>query len=227
MAKQPVLDATRDAVAEIAEYICARFREGGRGGIALGGVHFELTDVARCSEFVRECTEAAWGCGDHQLSTSADHPTAGPFFGGTARETEAQLRQHGIRMGEARRGYIVCFNAGAAGAFGHIGLCLGDGWFAENTSSTKRGPGFVVSDLVNMVGRVSGYYSVLPPRSAQPAPHDPPLLIGADGQKLCEGMMIEGSLWVPARTVVEGLGFGLVWHGEQGKAYVTEGEGKT
>lgn len=146
-------DGTRDAAAEIAEAICKLYDEGKRGNYTLGGVPFELTDVARCSEFVRECNDAA----------AAKH-FGGVYFGGTARETEVKLRLPSTQVDVPKRGNIVCFNLGNAGEFGHIGLCLGNGLFAENTSSKTRGPGFVISRLSDMAGRISGYYEILPAR---------------------------------------------------------------
>ena len=175
-------DATRDAAAEVAETICRLFDEGKRGTYTLGGISFELTDVAYCSEFVRECTEAANGTGPHSL----------PYWGGTARETEAKLIAQNKRVGEGKRGRIVCFNKGDAGKWGHIGICLGNGLFAENTSSKTRGPGFVISRLSDMRDRISGYYEVLPARKVEPVTTTVRIIDHATGKVLATYAMVEG-----------------------------------
>lgn len=156
-----IYDDTADCAAEVAELVCQLFRSSTRNATwTMKRVSFEMSDIAKCSEFVRECCEAAMGCGDH-----GSH-----YWGGTARETERILRADGLHTQRPKRGDIVCFNAGNAGEWGHIGLCLGEGLFAENTSSTTRGPGFVISRLSEMDGRISGYYSILPARKIQTPP---------------------------------------------------------
>jgi len=175
-------DATRDAAAEVAETICRLFDEGKRGTYTLGGINFELTDIARCSEFVRECVEAANGTGPHSL----------PYWGATARETEQKLIKQHKRVGEAKRGNIACFNWGDAGKWGHIGLCLGNGLFAENTSSKTRGPGFVISRLSDMRDRISGYYEVLPARKVEPVTTTVRIIDHATGKVLAKYAMVEG-----------------------------------
>lgn len=207
-------DKTRDTAAEVAEYICARFAAGYRGGLTLGGCHFELTDIAMCSEFARECCEAAAGTGDHSL----------PHFGGDARETEARLAARGTTVANhcAERGDVVCFNRGNAGKWGHIGLYLGSGLFAENTSSKTRGPGFVISKMQDMSGRISGFYNILPARPAS-KPHDPPLLMD-NAKTICEGRMIDGKLWTPTRKTLQAAGKDVKWDGEQGKGYIIDGK---
>ncbi len=147
-------DGTADCAAEIAEDVCRLFANGERGIYTYNKFPFELTDIARCSEFVRECCDASTG---KWL----------PYFGGTARETEQILKREGKKVATPKRGDIVCFNNGNAGIWGHIGLCLGDGLYAENTSSKERGPGFVISKLSEVASRISGYYSILPARKQQ------------------------------------------------------------
>lgn len=215
-------DKTADTAAEVAEEVCRRFASGERGKFEINGIPFELTDVGMCSEFVRECSEAAWDCVPHGLSTSAAHPVAGPYFGGSAKQTERLLSGGGKHTANPKRGDIVCFNINS-GVYGHVGIYLGNGLFAENTSSRDRGPGFVISNLSKMQGRVTGYYSILPARQTAIAPHDPPLLIGLDQEVVCEGKMIDGTMWTPTRKTVEACAKGLTWHSEQGKAYITPG----
>jgi hypothetical protein len=226
MVKAPTFDRTRETVAEVAEYVCACFAEGSLNVVKLNHISFELSDVARCSEFVRECVECAWGCGDHQLSTSASHPVAGPWFSGTARETEKLLKEDGKQKGIIARGDVLCFNKGNAGEFGHIGIALGNGRFAENTSSTKRGPGFVISSFGQIGDRISGVYSVGLPGRAVAVPHNPPLLVTTAGKVIAEGKVFDGVLWTPTRATVEACGGEVKWDAEQGKAYLVKWRAK-
>lgn len=209
-------DKTRNAVAEVAREVCAWFENHRRGTLVLNGVPFEMEDVARCSEFVRECNFAATGRNE-----------AGVYFGGTAKATEAMLKAAGkaIPWGEAEGGDIVCFNR-QSGEFGHIGVVLDGTYFAENTSSKVRGPGFVVSAFSDIGrSRITGMYRLLPARAAATVPHDPPLVIGPDQRVVCEGKLVEGTLWAPVRAVVLAGGDDVVWHEDQGKAYLVNGGG--
>ena len=172
-------DGTRDCAAEVAEATCKLYREGKRGVFIFNGISFELKDVARCSEFVRECNAAAHGSGAFGL----------PYWDGTARKTETLLKAAGRKVTVPGRGDIVCFNA-RAGKWGHIGLYLGRGKFAENTSSTTRGPGFVISSLADMTGRISGYYTILPPRAAAPAGTPIKIIDHETGEVLAEYKMV-------------------------------------
>ena len=194
-------DATADAVAEIATEVCRRFAAGFRGSQVFNGVPFEYTDIARCSEFVRECTEAAAG--------RSYHGNASPvYFGGTARETEAMLRKHGKLVTNCLPGDIVCFNAGNVGKWGHIGIVRDGGTYFENTSSPDRGPGFVVSRFSEIGwGRVSGFYRILLPRAAAttPAAKSTPLMIVKHAT---------GAVLARYQVVPNGA------HLEQGKVYV-------
>lgn len=196
-------DQTRDTAAEVAEEVCRRFAAGERGQFWINRISFELTDVAYCSEFVRECCEAAAGSGAFTL----------PYFGGTARETERKLRAAGKTVGEAKRGNIVCFNAGNAGTWGHIGLALGGGLYAENTSSKTRGPGFVVSKLADVAGRVSGIYQILPARKAEPTvnTNEPKIILLPGSQVIdCHAELQGGTTRCDLRALAEGLGYQVV-----------------
>jgi len=144
----------RERVAEIAEQVCKWYAGGDRGKHRIGLISIELTDTGYCSEFVRECCEAAAETPDHG-------PLTRRYFGADAKETERKLSGAGKATTTPQRGDIVCFNK-KTGRYGHIGILLGKGKFAENTSSRSRGPGFVISRLGDMAGRVSGYYSIMP-----------------------------------------------------------------
>lgn len=205
---------TQNDVAEIAEQVCGWFAQGDRSGHTIGRIHFELSDIARCSEFVRECNEAAAGTADHG-------PLSWRYFGGTARETEQKLQAEGRAITAPQRGAIVCFNKGAAGPWGHIGVCLGDGKFAENTSSRRRGPGFVTSRLADMAGRVSGYYSILP--AAEEEVLKVVLLPGSDVIS-CRPEIEGGVTRCDLRAVAEALGYEVIAEHipGQNKIYLTE-----
>jgi hypothetical protein len=60
--------------------------------------------------------------------------------------------------------------------------------------------------------------------AVDPAPHDPPLLIGPDQTVVAEGRMVDGTLWTPTRATVEASGAELAWHPEQGKGYIVTGK---
>lgn len=158
---------TKDQVAEVAEQVCNAFASGRRGIMTIGRVAFNLSDVAYCARFVRECHEAALGLNEYSWA----------FGAANARQMETALKAGARRTTNPQRGDIVCFNNGG-GTFGHVGIYLGKftrnsasiGLFAENTSSRSRGPGFVVSLLSDMAGRISGYYSVLPAADDKPVP---------------------------------------------------------
>ncbi|NQT94278.1 MAG: C40 family peptidase [Lentisphaerae bacterium] len=145
---------TTDDVARIAPTICAKFASGYCGKLRIGQITFELTDEASCSEFVRESCEAAAQTPDHG-------PLSTRYFGGTSYETERKMKARGTQIDSAQAvpGDVVCFNRYAGDGPGHIGIYLGGQEVAENTSSTKRGPGFVISTL-GAIGRdrVSGWY---------------------------------------------------------------------
>lgn len=103
----------------------------------------------------------------------------------------------------------------------------GGNWLFHQYSTTG-GNGIALADQSVFRGTMDDLRALLV--GATPAvalaPHDPPLLIGPAGPpELCAGRMIDGSLWVPARAAIEGLGFSLAWREDQGKAYVRPQQG--
>ena len=140
--------ATTADVARIARKVCKAFADGATG-LTIGHTHFEMADVGYCSEFARECCEAALQALPHTL----------PYFGADARKTEARLIAADTKVATPQPGDIVCFNTVSGGTYGHIGIHLDRDYFAENTSSKARGPGFVTSTYEEMgLSRVTGYY---------------------------------------------------------------------
>jgi|GEM_PF-4688954 len=219
------MTTTRD-VERIARDICALYAAGKRGEYFIGKIKFELTDVARCSEFVRECCEAA--------AKTADHgPLSARYFGGNAKETEAKLKARGTKIAEASAvpGDVVCFNAGNAGPYGHIGIHLGGNQFAENTSSTGRGPGFVISGYSEIGrGRISGFYHL--PEFARTSPAPAPATVkiilgtGTKPEAIIDANAREENdvLRADVRPLLEALGYRV--HAQhiatQGKVYIEE-----
>lgn len=216
------LASTAD-VERIARRICAEFAAGNRGVVTIGRVSFNLRDVAYCSRFVRECCEAAMGTAEYGVLTAR-------YFGGSARETEAKLRAKAERVAahKAVPGDIVCFNAGAAGEWGHIGIHLGNGQFAENTSSKTRGPGFVVSayDAIG-TNRISGFYH-LPEFEREEGADTVKIILGTGPEPEAvidaNAQVEDGTLRADVRPLLEALGYTL--HPEhiktQGKLYIEE-----
>jgi len=206
-------------VAQIARRICAEYGAGNRGGISIGRIHFELSDISMCSEFVRECCEAAAG-------TASGGPLTDKYFGGNARHTERKLKAQKKRISraKARAGDIICFNAGNAGKWGHIGIWLDNGHtFAENTSSTKRGPGFVISQIEQMPGRMSGTYRIFPIGELErPKPFRVELLgtyLPEDAAELRDGVT-----WVRLNAVAPIAGWGTFWRSALNKVFVKKRE---
>lgn len=206
-------------VERIARRICAEFAAGNRGTVTIGRVSFNMRDVAYCSRFVRECCEAALGTAEYGVLTAR-------YFGGSARETEEKLRVKAERVAahKAVPGDIVCFNAGVAGEWGHIGIHLGNGQFAENTSSKTRGPGFVVSayDAIG-TNRISGFYH-LPEFERDAGSTVARLVVVLPGhENTMEPLFHEDQHWVRVRDVAAAFGRELVDHRDtDGKLYITE-----
>jgi len=218
--EEEVMARTAD-VARVAKHICHLFEMGYRGRERVGEVSFNLSETAMCSRFVRECCEAA-----------ADTPEHGPltekYFGGTARETEEKLQQHAELVADwhdARPGDVICFNAGKVGAWGHIGIYLGDDLFAENTSSAKRGPGFVISTL-DEIGheRVSGLYHLPEFTYPETGSKAARLVVVLPGhENVMEPLFHGDEHWVRVRDVARAFDRELVDHrADDGKLYLAE-----
>jgi len=168
----PVTGTNADA-ANIARAAAYAHERDGLSHISINGEAFDLIAGGWCSRFARKVCAAV---------TGIEWP---PWAGRFAVWTERNLHQQDFAVDEPEPGDLVCFNAltyhkfgrhavwgwpvwkvKVNGAVGHIGVFLGDGLFAENTSSS-RGPGTVISDLSRMASRISGYYRPL--RSAREA----------------------------------------------------------
>ena len=131
----------------------------GRKQVTIGHTVFDLRTGGMCERFVRQCYEAAMQTGDHSWEYARD----------TARNTEEALREAGFETDSPQRGDIVCMN-GTSGSAGHIGILLGDGTVAHNTSSHKWNEdwsgrdeaGTCITSVGVVAHLISGYYHVLP-----------------------------------------------------------------
>lgn len=209
-------DGTSESMAEIAEFICEQFAAGAHTGtISLNNVAFDMDAQAMCSYFVHRC---AWAACGHDIPAD---------FGGNARQTEQDMIAAHIQIAVPVRGACVMFNRGKAGTWGHTGVDLGDGeHYAENTSSTSRGPGFVVSRY-DQIGRdrISGYYRVLPPRGTLPLK----IVSNATGQEVpCAPLVVGNRMTARALTLLTAMGVspkdvapGAI-HADSLRCYVTD-----
>lgn len=186
--------ATKADVVRIAREVCAEFAAENRGLLQYGRVTINLRDTAMCARFVREVHES--------VLQTAEYTWA--WRGANAREVEWNLRRGGKKVAreDAQPGDIVCFNWGTSCAWGHIGIYLGGGEYAENTSSKTRGPGFVVSRLTQIGWhRISGFYSVLPP--AEEALPQTVKLVRLEDDTWTEAVLLDGHYRVAAREIAE------------------------
>lgn len=221
---------TKADVARIAREVCAEFEAGNRGRYHTGPATHNLWERGWCSKFVRKACYAV---------TGIEWPGwAGRF----ATWTERNLTQQGYATDNPQAGDIVCFNAltyqrcgryavwgwpawkvKQQRAVGHIGVALGDGDFAENTSSESRGPGFVISTFAQIgEQRISGVFSVLPA-----APDEAALkvvLLPDNAVIPCNPALEDGVTRADLRPLAKALGYKVHPHiPDQGKVYLRKG----
>lgn len=187
---------TAGDVAGIA-WVAGKAGEAGGRSITVNGIYFNLREQGWCGRFVRKCHDAAMHAPDHTW----------PFDGRTARVMENKLKAGGRRVTKPVPGDVVCVNGGTYWA-GHIGIYLGDGYFAENTSSS-RGPGTTISRISQVQSRITGYY-----RGADAV--DNPLkvvLLPPDGDEpygeivQCNPLVEGGTTRCELRALAEACGF--------------------
>jgi len=143
-----------------------------------------------CARFVRLVHEATLNL----------PPWGWAWNAANARHMEAKLKANGLAVEMPEPGDVVAFNR-RAGRYGHIGVFLGDGEFAENTSSS-RGPGTVISDLSRMVSRISGYYRPLKSAREDTLP-EMVKLVRLEGNRWIEAVLLDGHYRVAARDLAE------------------------
>ena len=160
---------TKERVVEIAVQ-AAEAHADGRRDTTIAGHEFRVGPVygadgkakGYCARLVRQVHEAALGLGEYEWA----------FRAANAREMEANLERAGLQVDKPEPGDIVCFNKNG-GTYGHIGIWLGDGKIAENTSAGNRGkprePGTKITPLsATLKKRVSGYYAAMPAAKDKP-----------------------------------------------------------
>jgi hypothetical protein len=151
--------AEQSAVADAAEKAAAA-RKAGKQVLTIGWVRFDLATAGMCSQFTRECSEAAAAVHEHTLA----------WFGANAVQTEALLKKAGMQVPVPIRGCLIALNRNS-GANGHIAVVLSVNPIivAENTISATRGdpraPGTKITPLSVIEAskpRVTGYYLSVP-----------------------------------------------------------------
>lgn len=189
----------RDEVADVAYAAAtAHVKQGARSWLcAKTGAVFNLVENGYCARFVRMTHECAEGL------DAFDWPYSAP----DARAMEAKLKANG-RACEPSPGAVIAMN-GTSYSHGHIGIYLGEVygreglWIAENTSSTSRGPGTVISPLSAVAGIVTGYYSALSKRPAV-LPDDGRVVILPGSDHWVEARMVTpGAVWVPLSAFLD------------------------
>ena len=199
-----------ERIAEIARQ-AADAHYAGRAEITINGHEFDLDERGYCARFMRQCHEAALGL----------EPFGWQFASPTSAIMEFHLRSQGKAVPKPAIGDIVCFNDNVPESrrndyqwqkdnrrYGHIGVYVGNGEFAENTSSS-RGPGTVVSKYAPMRGRVTGVY-----RHEHVAAARHLGIVCPDGSGLidCQPFWKDGRVAAFVRPVIEGLGYECGWH---------------
>ena len=217
-------------IARIAEQAVAE-RIKGKLNVVINGTHFELYEKGYCSEFARECHQAALAAPEHAYGANCERYGNPHLFGCCAHRTEQLLKE--ARMATCRPvpGDIVCFNkipyghiCNSCGQWvGHIGVLLDKGRFAENTSCSTRGTpreaGTKITPLALLHHRISGYYRLLPPAPEGYA--DGPVKIVVFDGPVIEGLLQDGVTYVPVRALAEAFGGTVYDHiPDQRKVYM-------
>lgn len=209
----------------------------GKASVDFSGVTFNLRQGGMCSRYVRQSYGAV---------TDDEWPS---WAGAYAVWTERNLFRLGYQTENPLPGDIVCFNKGIYAEygmdkiwdantsfitdnklFGHIGIVLGPNHFAENTSAVGRGnpkdrPGTKKTSFSEsgLIGRVSGYYSALPPADVVKKGPEFIIVQQANSEVLSrQGVVINGRVHVPVREFMENIGIRDVRDriSDQNKVYV-------
>ena len=203
-----VMHTNRD-VADVARRVCAA-HAAGRRTITIGKVSFNLAETGGCARFVRECHEAALGLAEHRWEWRA--PSAACM--------EHNLVAHGKAIETPAPGDIVGMSTNVPRTrwdsigwqrehrrYGHIGIYVGDGEVAENTS--RRHLGTVITPLATVASRVTGYYRVLPtPDEAATRGADKGVVVYAENKPVACSARLDGDTAVCAvRPIAEALGW--------------------
>lgn len=206
---------TKADLADLAERVVAA-RQAGRREITINRITFKLEEGGMCSRFVRQAQEAVLNLPEWSLSFGR-----GRHMACCASATEVNMVGMGYKRSTSERGDIVCFNNPAAGGtcktcgrvVGHIGINLGGGLVAENTSASRgnpRPPGTKITALQTIgASRVSGYYSYLPGKTVA-APQQPLIVQTRGGDVIdCNPALEDGKVRVDIRPMLEYYGIGV------------------
>jgi len=181
-------------------------RRQGSASVNLNGHIFDLNAGGMCARFVRQCYEAALKIPDFTWEYRASD----------ARQMERALRAAGLATSSPQPGDIVCFN-NQSYVHGHIGIWVGEGQVAENTSSGSRGdprpPGTKLTPLASIgEAKVSGYYSLLPGLGV--------VLLPGSTLIDCDPRLEGDTTRVNLRAVSEALGYNVIPHLNEGRIYL-------
>lgn len=216
---------TSAEVAEIAREAVAA-RKAGHSTVTLHGTNFDLLTGGWCLRFVGRCHTAA--ARKHGAVIGDLDFDRFPWFARYASEASRSLLHGGSgfygpygKTDHPTPGDIICLSPGFAPP-GHIGIFLGGGQFAENTSSTSRGPGTVISSLDDVASRIQGYARVLPPAEEKVLRVIYPPDAGAAGIVPCDPELVNGKLRGNLAEFAAALGFEVVWNAAQKKVYVSK-----
>lgn len=173
----------KEDVANIAIKV-ANAKIAGKKFVTINGITFNVIKGGYCARFVRQAHEAAMKLPEFSWLYSSPN----------ALEMEKKLKANNTKTSYPQRGDIVAINR-KTGKYGHIGIYIGNGKFVENTSSTKRGPGTVISNIKDVEDRITGYYSVLPT-------YNGPKIIVNGKQIQCNFELRNDVLWVGLRSFI-------------------------
>ena len=194
----------KEDVASIARAACLAHRAGART-YTKNRIDFDLVTPGWCGRFVRECYAAAARNVDPEFDEYSFE-----WLRRYASESCKALQELGYRTSNPQPGDIVGMSPGYTRP-GHIGIYLGSE-VAENTSSSTRGPGTVLSPLSSVRHIITGYYAVFPSR-ADPQPQPGLEVVGLDDQIIpCHASESAGLTRVDLRPVVEALGYECHYH---------------
>jgi hypothetical protein len=193
----------KEDVAAIARAACQTYAAGGQT-YRMNGVVFDLVTGGWCGRFVRQCCAAA------ARNVDPDFDEFGfSWLRRYASQACLALAEMGYRTEHPQPGDIVGMSPGYR-APGHIGIYLGS-QVAENTSSTVRGPGTVLSPIAAVRHLITGYYAVFPARSTAPA-ETSLMVVGLDGRPIdCHPAESRGTTRVDLRPIVEALGYACAY----------------
>jgi hypothetical protein len=189
----------KEDVAAIAREACLAHRAGAET-YTKSGIVFDLITGGWCGRFVRQCYAAA-----QRIHDPGWDEFGFPWLRRYAAQACQALEEMGYRTDRPQPGDIIGMSPGGR-LPGHIGIYLGSE-IAENTSSTVRGPGTVLSPISAVGSIITGYYAVYPARGSEDAGRDLQV-VGLASQVIpCHPSEQSNVARVDLRPVVEALGY--------------------